>query len=547
MEIPENIKSKLLHYQLKHVKHFVHLIKNKKRLAVIDGSDTGTGKTYTTPAVAKILNLKLLIICPKQVIPNWYRVAEDEFGVSILGVVNYETIKNGKYYESLNDFQDEIRVDCPYIQIYRKHKKDRNNTLQYTVNGRPKMAIEKITWQIPQNTLIVYDESHKGKNGLNSGNTVNSKLMISIRPYLSYENSIFCLMLSATITDKIENFDMGGYVLGLYQPHVKRVYEQFLMRLKEKGPDLIKTLHTIIYPNYGSRMSIDKIKLDPQTNTIFKDNLIKAKAYVIDAESSAKIEHYNKKIQFYMKLIREKGMPEGMGYIIRCWQKIEILKAPIVIQQIKKHYFKNRSVVVFTSFKDTKKLILDGLTHNSNLDSSRLDPDESNPDSSGLKLIPISTIEFIDGDQSGEERDDIVRRFQNDEINILICQIKAGGVALSLHDLTSRQRVSLILPTWSAIDFKQALGRIYRANSKSNAIQRIIYVRPPNSQLPGKANNMSDESSTIIPENIYETAIYEENQTTIEEKLCINVNVKLKNIDMLNNGTLGDDIFTSLD
>ena len=87
---------------------------------------------------------------------------------------------------------------------------------------------------------------------------------------------------------------------------------------------------------------------------------------------------------------------------------------------------------------------------------------------------------------------------------IIICNIKAGGVGISLHDKTGeRPRASLISPTWSSIDLQQALGRIHRAGGKSKSLQRILYV----------AN-------------------------TIEEKIADKIKDKLKNINTLNNGDL---------
>ena len=59
---------------------------------------------------------------------------------------------------------------------------------------------------------------------------------------------------------------------------------------------------------------------------------------------------------------------------------------------------------------------------------------------------------------------------------------QAGGTGLSLHDVNGEHpRVSLISPSFSAIDLKQALGRIHRAGAKSPAVQklslRIIQLR----------------------------------------------------------------------
>jgi superfamily II DNA or RNA helicase len=52
----------------------VRIIKNNK--AVIDSSDTGTGKTYTSIAACKVLQKRPIVICPKAVMTNWKRVCK---------------------------------------------------------------------------------------------------------------------------------------------------------------------------------------------------------------------------------------------------------------------------------------------------------------------------------------------------------------------------------------------------------------------------------------------------------------------------------------
>ena len=83
----------------------------------------------------------------------------------------------------------------------------------------------------------------------------------------------------------------------------------------------------------------------------------------------------------------------------------------------------------------------------------------------------------IYGDQTMEERQDAINRFQRNEERIIICQIRAGGVGISLHDLYGgHPRVSLMNFPDSGSDLIQALGRIPRSGSKSASLQRIIFV-----------------------------------------------------------------------
>lgn len=59
-------------------------------------------------------------------------------------------------------------------------------------------------------SIIIVDEVHRCKNY----KTVNSKLLMAMR-----ESNRKILILSATITDKIDCFKPFGIVFGLYQTH----------------------------------------------------------------------------------------------------------------------------------------------------------------------------------------------------------------------------------------------------------------------------------------------------------------------------------------
>ena len=86
----------------------------------------------------------------------------------------------------------------------------------------------------------------------------------------------------------------------------------------------------------------------------------------------------------------------------------------------------------------------------------------------------LKTPCLLTGDQDDEERRTNLDLFQSNSEHILIAQIQCGGVGVSLHDLHGRPRVSLVSPSYSAVDLVQALGRIYRAGAKSPAVQRIL-------------------------------------------------------------------------
>ncbi len=152
-----------------------------------------------------------------------------------------------------------------------------------------------------------------------------------------------------------------------------------------------------------------------------------------------------------------------------------------------------KSVVIFCSFNETIALLASKMKDGG---------------------VPLSEIDFIQGGQSGEERAEIVANFQNNEIKVLICNSEAGGVGLSMHDLTGKQRVAFHNPTWSAVTLKQGLGRIYRADALSDALQFIVYVKS------------AAGADGIAPD------------PGVEEMMCANVNEKSRNIALMNDGDL---------
>jgi superfamily II DNA or RNA helicase len=89
------------------------------------------------------------------------------------------------------------------------------------------------------------------------------------------------------------------------------------------------------------------------------------------------------------------------------------------------------------------------------------------------EALPLTTAR-IWGEQSREERDAAVARFQNGEVSCLLATQQAGGVGISLHDLSGlRPRRSFFTPGYSAAHMVQSLGRVWRAGG-GKVIQQIV-------------------------------------------------------------------------
>jgi len=108
INIRKDISKKLLSYQTLHT--FNMIVAVNHNLITVDGSYTGTGKTYTTAAVCAQLGLIPFVICTMSIMNRWKDVL-DYFGVEYVAIVNYESIRSLKYRN-----KDGKKVECPYIK-----------------------------------------------------------------------------------------------------------------------------------------------------------------------------------------------------------------------------------------------------------------------------------------------------------------------------------------------------------------------------------------------------------------------------------------------
>jgi superfamily II DNA or RNA helicase len=382
-------------YQILHTLNLV--VSTKINHIALDGSDTGTGKTYTSIAVAKTLGLSPFIICPRPIIAAWKLVCE-LFGVTPLAIVNYEKIK-----------------------------KSGNQYLTVINNGKD------YKWTLPNKTLVIFDEAHKCKNKKSQ----NGKLLISLKKVRTK-----ILLLSATISDNPESFAVFGYMLNLYntvsygKSWIKSIMredrKQFSITKKETG------INKLIYPELGSRMEISELA------NMFPKNQISAVCYTLPASSKKKMADYL--IALKKNQICDVKKISKMEEIHKIRSKIENLKLNIIKTLTGDYLSNGLSIAIFLNYTQNIKAL--------------------------SKMLGCDNL--IYGEQSQEDRENIINSFQSNESSVIICNIKSS-IGISLHDINYKQRVSLISPNFSATDLVQALGRIYRTDVKSPALQRIIY------------------------------------------------------------------------
>jgi superfamily II DNA or RNA helicase len=241
------------------------------------------------------------------------------------------------------------------------------------------------------------------------------------------------------------------------------------MRLRQK---VLKKLHTDIFVNRGVRLVRDTIPGFPESEII-------AECYNMDDEDVKRINEAHKEMKEELKRLAQQmkvDKASELTAILRARQQIELIKVPLFIDMVEEGLENGMSVVVFVNFTETLQAL-----------AKRL-----------------NTQCVFDGKTKDEIRQQNVDDFQSGKEKVILVNVASGGAGLSLHDIHGlNPRLALISPSYSAVLMRQATGRVWRENSKSKSVQKIVFVAD-----------------------------------TVEEAVCKNVQEKLKNLDLLNDGDL---------
>lgn len=414
----------------------------------IDMSEPGTGKTYCGSALCARMSCPVVVVTTKATVPSWRMVLE-KFGVKPLLVTNYEQLTRGKQ------------------AVCRKHG-------------------TYFEWLLPDDALIVFDECQKCK-GLKS---LNSGLLIAAR-----RQHFRILLCSATAASNPLEMKALGFALGLHAlcdfytwARKHGVVDGFFGLQFNGEPDALKRIHESIFPHKGSRMTIANIPSFPATMI---------EATPIETGKAKSIQRVYDNLKRQMKEAQRHDDRDTLHSLahnlnarsvtaltiqLRARQEIELLKADAMVAMAKDAVEEGMSVVLLVNFDATIEHLAAALNAHDSI---------------------------LRGCQSPTERQRVIDRFQANECPVVIANMQAGGVGVSLHDPKGiRPRLSLISPSFSAQDLRQALGRVHRAGGAAS-VQKILFAAD-----------------------------------TVEEYTADICASKLANIDLLNDGDLTSSIFT---
>jgi len=304
-------------------------------------------------------------------------------------------------------------------------------------------------WTVPkEDSLLIFDEVHKAK-GLR---TLNANMLIAAK-----RQGYKILMLSATAAEDPREMRALGFTLSLhnlknYWNWAKEWGCKFdnwgSLQFPESAKDKLVGLNKLLYPARGHRLTKEELGDHFKDCRIITDPIhfgSQKELKGLMAELSDELEKLDDRIE------GDGDEPIILTKILRLRQQIELLKVPEIVEMIGEARECGNSVAVFLNFRESIDAV-----------SRRLKEDHV----------------FIQGGQSENDRNESIRRFQSNEVRIVLANIAAGGVGVSLHDTEGNfHRMALISPTYNAKDFHQTLGRIDRLGGMSESVQRVLVAQ----------------------------------------------------------------------
>ena len=407
------------------------------------------------------------------------------YGSSVVVICPKSVQKN--WFDTLKSFG----IDNPIVMTFERLV--RGNTDYYTydmsvyLNRTNWWKSLGITVNFPNNSLVILDEVHKCKGQ----KSLSGECLVAIK-----NAGHKLLMLSASAATNVTEMKAFGYATLLHSGYgfydfckdngvaFNRfglgTWDANLQKCKEG----MVRIHNTLFNTLGCANRMNR----KDFGNIFPDNQVIADGFDLGS-NTAKLQSVYNEMEYELMNLDESSMEYSehhFAIIMKARRQSEILKVPAMVSWIEDMYDEGVSPVVFINFRETLEAI------EKRLNSAKYS----------------GKIAKIVGGQTQKQRDNEIEQFQSDTKRICLVMVAAGSASVSLHDLNGNYpRNTLINPSYSAINTLQALGRCHRANGKTPVVQRFFFA----------------------------------NGVEIEEKMRKRVNLRLTNLDSLNDGDLSLD------
>jgi superfamily II DNA or RNA helicase len=372
-----------------------------------------------------------------------------------------------------------VLVVCPkaVIPTWEKELKDRGIWPAHVINydklrgGKTQYGHwekRKWVWDLGDHSLIIFDEAHRCA-GID---TKNAKMLIEAK------DRYRVLMLSATLASSPTQMRAAGYLLGA---HGLGNFWQWCLKNgcsknRWNGIDFMgdpKHIENIAkqIAHRCSRMTVKELgEHFTETQVItepldFGDEI---------AEIYDEMEQELLALEKASKTDKKNSAAEALVAQLRARQRVELLKVPVIAEMAEDLLAEGKSVAIFVNFDATLQAL----------------------------SAKLQGAELIHGKQNAKEREDSISRFQDDASNVIICNTAAGGVGVSLHDVTGKHpRAAIISPDWNEKNIVQVIGRVHRAGGKTPSMQRILFAAGTVEEKVEKSVRKKIENLKLLNEN----------------------------------------------
>ena len=360
-------------------------------------------------------------------------------------------------------------------------------------------SAKQFVFTIPQDALIIWDEVHRCQGMWSK----NAKMLISAKKWAN-------LLLSASACEDPTEMRASGFVLGLHSlsnffnwAKARGCYVNpwGALEFKQNERWALDNINQELYPSRGDRMTRADLKDHFKNTRVITDPL--------DFGDKGQIQKLYDEMDKELTALEQRAKGDSKNKAaqklvaqLRARQAVELAKVPATVEIIEDELHAGNSVAVFVNFDASLEAI-------------------------GQRLK--TRYEIIKGGQKAEDREKAVENFCADRTHVILCNIAAGGLGVSLHDTHGvRPRTALISPTYNAKDMLQTIGRVDRAGAKTDSIQRILFAagtveEKVETSVRAKLKNISDlhEKDLTEPENpnIKGTHMTTQTQNTTTEKL----------------------------
>lgn len=300
-------------------------------------------------------------------------------------------------------------------------------------------------WKAPGDSLLVFDEAH-GCGGIDSD---NGKILALAKAY-GYP----VLMMSATMATSPLRMRAPGYLMNLHEYRMSSFYPWCRAHGCYNSPFVLGKLEFPIGPGRIPHLQALHKAMEPYTARVriadvpdFPECDIQPKLYDLD-------EKYTDQINaIYAEMDKEIASPNPLApslvLKLRARQRVELIKVPLLADLVEEILEEGRSAVVFLNFREPLEQL-----------------------KAALDVRGISSVQIYGQDSNRQVKIDL---FQTGFARVFLIMSQAGGVSISLHDLDGQfPRTALLTPSVVAEHMKQCLGRIWRADGKSKAIQQFV-------------------------------------------------------------------------